>query len=178
MRRARTRCTAVSALVAAVMAITAVVSPLDAQARDGWTKTRTEAYRVGDVGPLRDPVGQALTSPSCGVVTLGSLCFGRTAGDSFTVRIQDDSGRKVGGVLVIEARHRRPVSSAFCGQTGPLPVVPGDLAVHLDAPGDVRGRHWFGGPGCTEIRPLGNTTGATTLGATSGRVHVTLTDRG
>ena len=174
MTTIRTRLAALLAALVVVTTIFGAWAPMDARAREGWTSTRSKSYLVGDVGPMRDMPGQALTFPTC---TLGSLCFGDTVGDTFTVRIHDDSGRKVGGIVVIENRFGT-VSHLVCGTSQPLRVVPGRLAVHLDAPGDVRGAHWFGGPGCTEIRPFGGTTGATTRGATTGRVDVTFTDHG
>jgi hypothetical protein len=165
------------ALAIAATTISGALAPMDAHASDRVAATRTQRYLVGDAGPMRDPLGQALTSPSCGIVTLGSLCFGATVGDTFTVEVTDDSGRDVGGIVILSTRGGRTVAHPFCGTTGSLPAVRGDLAVHLDAPGDVRGAHWFGGPGCAEINPLGGTTGATTLGATSGSVQVTFTTR-
>ncbi len=182
VRSTRRRRTAL--LVIALTAITGGLAPMDARAHDDRTQTRTQRYLVGDVGPFRDPLGQALTFPSCSIkgnvgpvrldATLGSLCFGSTVGDTFTVEITDDSGRTVGGIVIIEAGSGR-IHRHFCGSSGPLPAVRGSLYVHLDAPGDVRGKHDYGGPGCTEIRPLGTSTGATTQGATSGRVQVTFT---
>ena len=174
MRTTRTRLATLLAALVVVTTISGAWAPTDARASDGWTSRRTLPYLVGDVGPMRDMPGQALTFPTC---TLGSLCFGDTVGETFTVRIRDDSGRAVGGVVVIENRHGT-VFHLVCGTSKSLRVVPGRLAVHLDAPGDVRGAHWFGGPGCAEIRPLGGTTGATTRGATSGWVDVTFTDHG
>ncbi len=175
MPRKRSRRTALLATVMAIAAIIAGAAPVEARAGKRWTETRTQHYLVGDVGPLPDPLGQALTWPSCAIVTPsgGSLCFGSTLGDTFTVGITDDSGRQVGGIVIIEARNGRTHHRPFCGTTGPLPVVRGDLYVHLDAPGDVRGAHWYDGPGCTEIRQFG--TAATTQGVTSGRVDVTFT---
>lgn len=167
-----TRARRTTVLLIILAAISAAATPLEARADDAWSETRTERYLVGDVGPLRDPVGQALTAPSC---TLGSVCFGSTVGDTFTVEVSDDSGRRVGGVVIIAGSGGTDLYRPFCGTTGHLPVVRGRLSVHLDAPGDVRGAHWYGGPGCTEIRPLGTTAGATTQGATSGRVQVTFT---
>lgn len=158
----------VLALVVAVGALT----PTPARAGDGWSVTRTDFYKMGDVGPLTNTV--SLGTAPCWSDT-GSVCFGRTVGDTFAVRITDDSGRKVGGVINIERDGWTVFSRPFCGKSGALPVVAGELTVFVDAPGDVRGVHWFGGPGCTEISPLGTTTGATTQGATSGRVQVTFT---
>ena len=160
------------ATVLALIVTMGVVDAPPATAGDGWTVTRTDFYRMGDVGPLGNTV--SLGTAPCWSDT-GSVCFGQTVGDTFSVRITDDSGRKVGGVIHIEREGWTVFSRPFCGQSEALPVIAGELTVFVDAPGDVRGAHWFGGPGCTEIMPLGTTTGATTQGATCGSVRVTFT---
>jgi hypothetical protein len=175
MDTTRVRRTTVLALVIAATAITGALTPGEARADDGWTTTSTREYIVGDVGPLGNTIGHVVQS-RCG---FGTLCFGRTVGDTFTVTVDDDSGRAVGGVIHLTGRGGwRVLSRTFCGTSGPVPALPGELTVYLDAPGDVRGAHWFGGPGCTEINPLGGTIGATTAGATSGRVTVTYSRAG
>lgn len=176
MRSTRTRLATLLTVVVTATTLAGALAPLDARAGVGWTRTRTEAYDMGDVGPM---LGM-LSTGGCG---LGTVCFGYPIGDTFTVKIVDDSGRKVGGVVrVVNSGGWTVLYRPFCGTTGPLSSVRGKLTVHLDAPGDVSGTHWFNGPGCREIDPLlgtvGGAMGATTRGATSGRVHVTFTDHG
>ncbi len=160
------------ALLVAVVAIattTSVVAVPDARAKhDLWPQKRTASYQMGDVGPMLGGLG-------CG---RGAACFGRTVGDTFAVKVEDDSGRRVGGVVRVTNRGGWTVLyRPFCGTSTRLPSVAGNLTVYLDAPGDIYPAHWFGGPGCTDIRPLGQTPVWTTQGATSGKVHVTFTKR-
>ena len=171
-RRMRARRAALLAATLAAVVITSALTPVDVRAADGWTSTRTETYVHGDVGPM---LGM-LSTGGCG---FGTVCLGDTVGDTFTVVVIDDSGRRVGGVVQVRSRGGWTVlSQPFCGSSGPLRAVHGTLTVHLDAPGDVSGAHWFGGPGCREINPLGGPAGATTQGVTSGRVRVTFTAHG
>ncbi len=165
-RRTRSRSAALLAVVVTIAVTTGLLVPAQAQASHRWTWTRTVSYDTGDFGPLLG--GWLLGMGGC---NLGTVCLGHALGDSYTVRIEDDSGRVVGGVLTVGSQHARP----FCGSIGPLTPAPGLIRIYLDAPGDVRGTHWHNGPGCTEVRPFGGMTGATTLGATSGRVHITFT---
>ncbi len=109
------------------------------------------------------------------------MCFGSALGDHFTVTVRDDSGRRVGGIIRIDGSG--PVlTRRFCGTSGRIPVVSGELRVYLDAPGDTRDAHWFGGPGCAEMelgsKAIGRNTIRTTRGATSGRVIVRFTEEG
>lgn len=172
MHTIRTRLAVVVVAVVAVTAVTGGWAPMDARASDTWTTTKTEPYDMGDLGPVPNLPGHLML----GTCHSGTVCFGSTVGDTFTVTVKDQSGREVGGVIAIRGKSGglyRP----FCGTSKPLPAVAGDLSVHLDAPGDVSGAHWYGGPGCAEIRPTGETTGAT-AGATSGWVHVMFTEQG
>ena len=154
------------ALLAVGVLAAVVVAPAPADATVSYT--RTEHYVGGDGGPLLGGTSQCVTRPSNGAV-----CFGVTWADAVEIHVEDDSGRPVGGIVRIDSDGGWNVTwRRFCGSSGPIPISqPGNaLNVFLDAPGDVRGAHWFDGPGCSEV------AGVTTLGATSGRVHATFTD--
>lgn len=169
MAAVQSRSRTATLLVSAIVTLVAWMAPVDANADDhhtGWTRDHTRDYVMGDVGPFAGGLG----------CPAGTTCFGFVHGDTFSVTIEDDSGRRVGGVVRIRAYRVGTVFvRPFCGSIGPTSLPWGHLTVHLDAPGDVRGTHWYGGPGCAEIAPLGGTVGRTTLGATSGQVHLTVT---
>lgn len=144
-------------LIALVLIAGAGAGPAGAGPPDQVVVTRT--YQSGDLGPV-----PWLTGGPCGV---SAACFGRSQLPYLSVRVIDDSGRAVGGVLRL-ASYPRAREIPFCGE---LPTMwigrTSDVRVILDGPGDSRDTNWAVGPGCTEVR------GEATLGATSGRVVVT-----
>jgi hypothetical protein len=142
-------------LALALIATIAGASRAEAQSGPTWSRTESIPYLLGDVGPL--------------LGATQAIRFGRTAGAYFTVTVDDEADRPVGGILTITDWYGNVIAyRPFCGTSGTVESNDGYLTVHLDAPGDVQGAHWFNGPGCTDIGPVA-------LGATRGVVHVTYT---
>lgn len=152
--RAGTR--AASWVVLAV-AIAAFLAPIEAGARSGGRRTVTKTYVTGDGGPW---MSTAVCAPEWGF-GVGAVCLGAVEKGQVSLRIEDESGRRVGAEAVITDGNGVILSKySFCGRSGPIAMRRGVLFVHLDGPDSYE-------PRC----PL------TEFGyATIGQVHATFID--